>query len=86
MRLDYVLYVVAIIFFIATLTVLAYPQDSQQLWIVTTTVLGLLFIGLGYTQRPKTHAATKVTSPTPTMPEVKEEKTETIEVAPTLMP
>ncbi|MBS7616916.1 hypothetical protein KEJ45_06945 [Candidatus Bathyarchaeota archaeon] len=54
MRSDYALYTVAIIFFILTGLVLYYQVEYRDLWIVTTAVLGLFFIGLGYTQRPKT--------------------------------
>lgn len=61
MRSDIALYAVAIVFFILTGVVVAYSVE-QQLWIVTSTVLGLIFIGLGYTQRPK-----QTTSTTPTV-------------------
>lgn len=63
MRLDYVSYTVAIMLFIVTLAVAATYALEQQLWIVTTAVIGLVFVGLGYTQRPKmkaTPAATNV--------------------------
>jgi predicted flap endonuclease-1-like 5' DNA nuclease len=68
MRSDYVLYVVAIVFFIITAAVATYAVE-QQLWIVTTAVLGLAFAGLGYTQKPKP-AAAPVTAivPTPSPP------------------
>lgn len=56
MRPDYALYVVAIIFFIVTGIVYFYQVDSKELYMVATTVLGLFFMGLGYTQRPKTTA------------------------------
>lgn len=59
MRSDYVLYAVAIIFFIITAAAAVTPM--QQLWILTPAVLGLVFIGLGYTQRPKLKAATPTT-------------------------
>ena len=79
MRSDYALYVIAIVFFILTGVVVAYSVE-QQLWLVTTAVLGLVFIGLGYTQRPKqmtsTEAAPTLTSPPPPPPvptNVKEE-------------
>ena len=61
MRLDYVLYTVAIIFFILTGAILAstsmLEDFERKLGVVTTVVLGLLFIGLGYSQRPKTKVA-----------------------------
>ena len=53
MRLDYALYAVAVILFILT-GVGAYMAES--LWIVTTAVLGLVFIGIGYWQRPHEEA------------------------------
>jgi predicted flap endonuclease-1-like 5' DNA nuclease len=55
MRSDYALYGVAVVFFILT-SIVAYVQmEMRELWIVTTAVLGLLFIGLGYSQRPRVH-------------------------------
>jgi predicted flap endonuclease-1-like 5' DNA nuclease len=59
------LYVVAMIFFILTGVVAYYYSTEQQLWIVTTAVLGLAFIGLGYTQRPRPTSTT--TTPTTTI-------------------
>ena len=68
MRLDYVLYVVAIMCFIVTGAVAAYAA-TQQLWIVTTTVIGLAFIGAGYTQRPREGTQTQMAvSPPPPPP------------------
>lgn len=61
MRLDYVLYAIAVIFFVITLSAVAFSVDQQQVWIVSTVVVGLAFIGAGYTQRRKPAAA-----PTPT--------------------
>ncbi len=96
MRSDYALYVVAIIFFILTSIVLAYQVEFKELWTITTAVLGLLFIGLGYSQRPKPQvtvieapppAPTLPTPPLPTTTEVEtEEKKETVvEAAPTIV-
>jgi predicted flap endonuclease-1-like 5' DNA nuclease len=56
------LYAVAIIFFILTGAVAAIYWTEQQLWVVTTAVLGLVFIGLGYTQRPKPTTTTTTTT------------------------
>lgn len=67
MRSDYLLYVVAVIFFIITAAVATYAV-TQQLWIVTTAVIGLAFIGLGYTQRPKPATTTMKTSAPPPPP------------------
>ena len=90
MRSDYALYTVAIIFFIVTGMSLAL---AENLWVVATAILGLLFIGLGYTQKPKPQAITVEAPPQapapemPTSPPVteimKEEKVETVvEVTP----
>lgn len=94
MRLDYVLYAVAMIFFIITLMVVLVQIEPKELWIITTTVLGFLFAGLGYTQRPKPHAApspsptsmpTSTPEPAPAIETVQEEKKEAVE-APVSMP
>ena len=54
MRSDYALYTVSIIFFILTaISYIALQATERAVWIVSTVVLGLLFIGLGYYQRPK---------------------------------
>ena len=70
MRLDYIMYALAVVFFIVTAVslVLVAEQVQQSLWVVTTVVLGLFSIGLGYTQRPKTKA-------TASQPSVSESKT-----------
>ncbi|MDI6904272.1 MAG: helix-hairpin-helix domain-containing protein [Candidatus Bathyarchaeia archaeon] len=83
MRSDYALYTVAIIFFIITGVVLAY--QVEYMWTVATVVLGLLFIGLGYSQRPKSMVTTIETPLAPTAPTtLTEEKSETaMEIAPT---
>jgi predicted flap endonuclease-1-like 5' DNA nuclease len=78
MRSDYVLYVVAIIFFIITAAVATYAI-TQQLWIVTTAVIGLAFIGLGYSQRPKqaTAPVTPNVPPPPPSPQQQQQQKET---------
>ena len=73
MRSDYALYTVAIIFFIITGIVFAIQMDEtyKSLGIITTAVLGIFFIGLGYTQRPKVETKTITTTieaPQPTPP------------------
>jgi predicted flap endonuclease-1-like 5' DNA nuclease len=70
MRSDYALYLVAIIIFIITgmSFALALAEFERNLWIVTTAILGLLFLGLGYSQRPKLQAkAIKAPPPTPSL-------------------
>ena len=93
MRSDYALYLVAIIFFIITAMsfALELAEFERNLWVLTTAVLGLLFAGLGYSQRPKPQARVIEAPPPPslTLPappavtEVVVEKTETVvETAP----
>jgi predicted flap endonuclease-1-like 5' DNA nuclease len=53
MRSDYALYAVAVILFALTITVVVLTMEMRELWAVTTAVLGLLFLGLGYMQRPR---------------------------------
>lgn len=69
MRSDYMLYTVAIIFFILTGVVAAYNVE-QQLWIVTTAILALVFIGLGYSQRPRPTTPTTTAPPAMTTPTI----------------
>jgi predicted flap endonuclease-1-like 5' DNA nuclease len=67
MRSDYALYLVAIIFFIITAMSFALmtAEFERNLSVVTTAILGLLFIGLGYTQRPRPQAKAIQTPPPP---------------------
>jgi len=56
MRSDYALYVVALIFFLITIISLLALSNyvvERNLSAVATVVLGLLFAGVGYTQRPQ---------------------------------
>jgi predicted flap endonuclease-1-like 5' DNA nuclease len=89
MRLDHTLYVLAALLLIITAVpfVVAIEEEVRSLWVVTTVVLGLLSIGLGYSQRPKTSAQAcqpavaipQTTAPEPqpaTMEAPKEEKAE----------
>jgi len=72
MRSDYALYMVAIIFFIITGMSIAL---AENLWVVTTAILGFLFIGLGYTQKPKRQATAievRIPAPSTPLPVVKE--------------
>jgi predicted flap endonuclease-1-like 5' DNA nuclease len=70
MRLDYISYAVAIVFFIVTLAAVVYSTAvEQQVWVVTTVVIGLAFIGVGYTQRPRPAAAPQVTTSAPPPPQ-----------------
>jgi predicted flap endonuclease-1-like 5' DNA nuclease len=65
MRSDYALYAVAVILFILTGVVAVYAA-TQQLWIVTTAVVGFVFIGLGYWQRPQQETTLQTTTQKPT--------------------
>ncbi len=88
MRSDYALYTVAIILFILTLVAaFALAESQKPLWVVTTAILGFLFIGLGYSQRPKPTATTIEASTVPiATTTVTEEKTEAMtETAPTVV-
>ena len=77
MRLDYMLYVLAAVLLIIAIvpfvvTMEGVGLETRSLWVVTAAVLGLLSIGLGYSQRPKTEAQacqTAVTSPEVTVPQ-----------------
>lgn len=53
LRLDYTLYVIAAMVFVATGMALGYQVAYKELWVISTVVLGLTFVGLGYLQRPK---------------------------------
>ena len=84
MRLDYTLYVLAALLLIITVVpfvvaIEGVESDTRSLWVVTTVVLGLLSIGLGYSQRPKTEAQAcqpAMSAPQATMEAPKEEKAE----------
>jgi len=80
MRLDYTLYILAAVLLIITVIPFVAPigvetTETKSLWVVSTVVLGLLSIGLGYSQRPKTEAQacqpSMTTAPEPqeTMPQ-----------------
>ncbi len=67
MRLDYTLYVLAAILFLVTVvSSLIVMETEKNLWVVTTAVLGLFSVGLGYYTRPKTKTATQ---PATSMPQ-----------------
>lgn len=72
MRLDYALYVLAAIFFLTTIvSALVVMESERDLWVVSTVILGLFSIGLGYYARPKTKtvaAQPAVTIPPPQHP------------------
>jgi predicted flap endonuclease-1-like 5' DNA nuclease len=64
MRIDYPLYVVAIICFLAA--ILTYTQqlaDPIQLYLYVLAVLGIVFLGLGYVSRPKSRTFSSLATP-----------------------
>jgi predicted flap endonuclease-1-like 5' DNA nuclease len=99
MRLDYMLYVLAAVLLIITVVPFVVPigvetMETRSVWVIASVVLGLLSIGLGYSQRPRTEAQScqptapvaqetiPETQPATTMETVKEEKPQaTIEKA-----
>lgn len=64
MRSDYTLYAVAVIFFVLTGIILAYQVEYRELYVVSTIILGLLCIGVGYHYRPKAKAVVETVAPT----------------------
>lgn len=61
MRLDYTMYILAVILLAATILpfviqIEGVTDSERNLWVVLTLGLGLISIGLGYSQRPKTSA------------------------------
>ena len=61
LRLDYMLYILAVLLLIMTIvpfvfTIEGVTQETRILWAAITIVLGILSIGIGYSQRPKTEA------------------------------
>ncbi len=87
MRSDYVLYTIAIIFFVLTVIIVSpfvlQAEFERNLSVVATAVLGILFIGLGYLQRPK-NPEIEVLEPAPTPVAITEETEITTEIAPTV--
>jgi predicted flap endonuclease-1-like 5' DNA nuclease len=69
MRSDYALYIVAVICFIISGVWVAAYTAVQRLWTVIPIVFGFVFIGLGYTQRPRQTVTTQiaVAPPPPTV-------------------
>ncbi len=62
MRLDYTLYALAIVFFIITAVsfVLVAEQYERSLYMVSTVVLGILSVTVGYFMRPKIKASAAI--------------------------
>jgi predicted flap endonuclease-1-like 5' DNA nuclease len=72
MRLDYTLYVLAAIFFVITVgSPIVVAETQRSLWVVSTAILGLFSVSLGYYARPKPKKAASVqavTMPKPRQP------------------
>jgi len=70
MRVDYILYLIGLVCFLATASIAAFQMGTEtHLWIIALVVLGFIFLGLGYMQKPTETATPKATptmSPTPT--------------------
>jgi hypothetical protein len=89
MRSDYAMYIAALIFF--AITVISFEvltELERNLSVVATVILGFLFIGVGYTQRPRAQLqAVQIPVPPPLMPKTVEapieQKIEKIEALPT---
>ncbi len=65
MRLDYIMYAIAGVFFIITIiaAVSTFMEITyRNLWVVSTVVIGLLSIGFGYFQRPRAIVQTSQSS------------------------
>ena len=91
MRSDYMLYTVAIIFFVITGISFAVLNVGfeRSLSVVSTAILGLLFLALGFALRPKPTAAPTSVTPTysaqplpPPPPEPEPTRTITRELSP----
>jgi predicted flap endonuclease-1-like 5' DNA nuclease len=59
MRSDYLLYLLAVVFFLIAATSMALVADQTQktLWVTSAVILGLVSVGLGYYQKPKPRIA-----------------------------
>ena len=62
-------------------TIEGVDSDSRSLWVLTTVVLGLLYISLGYSQRPKTKAQTCQQTVTTTQATIRRAQTVAVETA-----
>jgi outer membrane biosynthesis protein TonB len=89
MRTDYILYVIAVICFIVAGLTAAHPytsNPSNALIAIVLAIIGVIFVGGGYSLRPQTHIAKRVEPTIPqTKPAMEEQPTpppSTAEVAP----
>jgi protein TonB len=71
MRTDYILYVIAVICFIVAGLTAARPYTSttsNMLIVIVLAIIGVIFIGSGYSLRPQTRVVTRAE---PTIPQTK---------------
>jgi predicted flap endonuclease-1-like 5' DNA nuclease len=65
MRTDYALYALAVVFFAITAAsmLLLMETSERNVWVVSTVVLGLLMLALGYYQKPKARSVAVTATP-----------------------
>jgi outer membrane biosynthesis protein TonB len=72
MHADYILYVIAVICFVVAGLTAAHPYTSttslNMLIVIVLAIIGVIFIGSGYSLRPQTRAVARVE---PTIPQTK---------------
>jgi outer membrane biosynthesis protein TonB len=85
MRTDYILYVIAVICFIAAgLTAATHPYTSwtfNALIVIVLAIIGVIFVGGGYSLRPQTRVVTRAEPKMPQAKPVMEEQKTTPPVA-----
>ncbi len=74
MRSDIALYIIALICFIAAIYAYSVLTETQ-LYLYALTVIGIVFVGLGYLARPKSTTPLPSASPTPPSSEPTKPKT-----------
>lgn len=68
MRIDYVLYTLAVIFFVVAVASAFFLTGTDQIiWTSTSALLGILSLSLGFIQRPKPTQANQSSTPAITM-------------------
>ena len=67
MRLDYALYTLAAVFFVlAIIFAISLTGTDQTIWVVASSLLGILSLSLGFVKRPK--SVEEINKPNPVMP------------------
>lgn len=68
MRIDYVLYTLAVVFFVVAVASAFFLTGTDQIiWTSTSALLGILSLSLGFIQRPKPTQASQLSTPAITM-------------------